>query len=512
MLAATSNSTSLIVVTTAVAFIGAVAVVARGKTVGSTPKTSPHVRVPIGRGDLAPEPRIMIWLERALVALLIGYVMLDRPFAWIHIPGTPLFIGEMVLGLGVAVMLATPTGINSLIRSSGSLKTLRNYMMWGLILLALAILPYGLDAARDAALWYYGLVALFVVILFASRPSRVPRAIRGFVRFIPIYLIWFPFAVVLPRIIPESIVVPDSNIPIFFHRTGNMAVLAVLAIAFMWLADGDSRFFTPRKRGWLTGLATLVIVFTGLQNRGGMVSSAVVIAALLFLLSKRRTEMMMLMVGALVLVASIGIVFDVKIALFDNRDVSIEQFANNITSIFDQEAGGERQTKTTAWRLEIWTQVLDDVTNDSPIMGFGPGPDLGKRYDISTDPANPLRNPHNSHVGVLARMGWVGIILWAMLWITWGAEMQTLRRRLRYRGRTRESAFVGWLMLTPIPFLVNAIFDPTLEGAQVAMLLWTAVGAGSALVILAQQDRFPYFDESDPAVAEAKPTAPLAVR
>jgi hypothetical protein len=124
-------------------------------------------------------------------------------------------------------------------------------------------------------------------------------------------------------------------------------------------------------------------------------------------------------------------------------------------------------------------------------LGFGPGPDLGKRYDITTDDHTPLRSPHNSHVGILARTGWLGAILWVILWITWMAEMQTLRRRLRYRNRPRESAIVSWVMLVPIPILVNCIFDPTLEGAQVAMILWAFYGVGAALVILAQQNRFP---------------------
>jgi hypothetical protein len=83
-----------------------------------------------------------------------------------------------------------------------------------------------------------------------------------------------------------------------------------------------------------------------------------------------------------------------------------------------------------------------------------------------------------------------------MLWITWMAEMQTLRRRLRYRDRPRESALATWIMLAPIPILVNAIFDPTLEGAQVAMLLWAFFGAGSSMVILSQQDRLPQLAES----------------
>ncbi len=278
-----------------------------------------------------------------------------------------------------------------------------------------------------------------------------------------------------------------------------MAVLAAIGIAFLWLADGDSKLFTPRQRAWLTTLATLVIVFTGLENRGGLVSAAVLVAGLLFLLSKRRVELVMAMIGVLVFFAAIGIVFDVRVELFGDRDISIDQFTKNITSIFNPDEGGQRQTETTAWRLKIWEQVLDDVSNDSPIMGFGMGPDLGERYEISTNEDAPLRNPHNSHVGVLARTGWLGAILWALMWITWMAELQTLRRRLRHRNRPRESAAVTWIMLTPIPILVNAIFDPTLEGAQVAMLLWAFFGAGAALVVLARQKRFPSLTSIDSA-------------
>ena len=34
----------------------------------------------------------------ALILVLAGYLFFDRAFAWLHIPGTPLFIGEAVLG------------------------------------------------------------------------------------------------------------------------------------------------------------------------------------------------------------------------------------------------------------------------------------------------------------------------------------------------------------------------------------------------------------------------------
>ena len=71
------------------------------------------------------------------------------------------------------------------------------------------------------------------------------------------------------------VMVLSQDYELFFHRSGNMAVMSAIAIAFLWMADGDSKLFTSRQRAWLTSLATVVIVFTGLQNRGGMVSASV---------------------------------------------------------------------------------------------------------------------------------------------------------------------------------------------------------------------------------------------
>lgn len=505
-IAASGPADLLIPAMTVLAFVGAILAARRPST-----RTSPRLRLsspmPLADSHTVHEPAQIRWLEQGLLLVVAGYIMFDRPFAWIHVPGTPLFVGEMVIGIGVVAMLTTRTSATRLVRQSPSLKVLRNYMLWGGALLILNVLPYGLDAIRDSALWYYGIFAIFVMILFASRPERVIEWTDHFAKLIPIFLIWFPFAVILAQVGPKSILVPDSTIQIFNHKSGNIAVIASIAIAFLWMADGDNRLFTRRQRIWLTSLATLLIVFTGLQNRGGMVSSAVLIGGLLFLLSRRRSELLILMVAALVVTASVAVVFDVKIELFGDREISVQQFTSNISSIFDPEAGGERQSSTTEWRLNIWEQVLSDVTNETPFMGFGPGPDLGERYDISTDPNQPLRNPHNSHVGILARLGWVGVTLWAMLWIAWMGEMQSMRRRLRRLGRDADSALVSWIMLTPLPILANAIFDPTLEGAQVAVMLWTFFGVGSAMGVLLRQNRLPSLEMSTDLPAETRPLA-----
>ena len=44
---------------------------------------------------------------------------------------------------------------------------------------------------------------------------------------------------------------------------------------------------------------------------------------------------------------------------------------SSITSIFNPDEGGQRQTQTTAWRLNIWEQVLDGNLETSGGAGTG---------------------------------------------------------------------------------------------------------------------------------------------
>jgi hypothetical protein len=402
LVAATSgNVAALVIVVTVLAFLAAIVAAVRPSTQSTSLRS---VAPPPMLG--VPEPIQIRWLEKALVVVLIGYIMFDRAFAWIHVPGTPLFVGEMVIALGIWVILSTQSGLAGIVRSSASLRALRNFMLWGAVLLAIGILPYGFDAIRDSAIWYYGIIALFMAMLLVSDPRRVNKWLVGFAKLLPIALIWFPFATVLMAAAPKTLQVPDSEVPVFFHRTGNMAVLAAVGIAFLWMADADSRLFTRRHRVLLTTVATLVIGLTGLQNRGGMVASVAVFAALMFLISRRRVEMVMMMVAVMVFAASIFIVFDVKIQLFDDRAISIEQFSKNITSIFDQDSGGYRQVETIRWRMRIWERVLDDVSSDSPVMGFGMGFDIGEKYA-----SQPARTPPSATRTTLTSVflpGWAG--------------------------------------------------------------------------------------------------------
>jgi len=462
-------------------------------TVSGAPLAAALAFVPEDSLSAPPEPRPLRWLEAGLLFALGGYLFFDRAFAWIHLPGTPVFIGEAVIVLGGYALLSANFPLGRLARYSGALKALLAYMAWGAFLLARAIGQYGQDAVRDAALWYYGSVAVLVIMLVMSRPDRIGRWLRLFGKSIPYFLIWFPIATIADALFADiAPLVPDSEIPFTSHRTGNMAVMAAAGLGFVWLVDRKGEMYSERQRVGLTVLATVVLLFAAMKNRGGFVAAAAALAVALIFLRRRRSEISLIMVGAVVALLAVGLLGHVKINLFsDGRDISVEQLLNNLTSVVDQKAGGARQQSTTAWRLEIWGKVLHDVTTEFPLTGFGPGPDLGKRYNITTDEDVPLRSPHNSHVGVLARSGFVGVVLWALIWITWTVELLLARIRMLARNRTAEAGVIVWMIVTAVAILVNAVFDPTLEGPQVGWWLWAILGMGISMALLERAGRLP---------------------
>jgi hypothetical protein len=184
------------------------------------------------------------------------------------------------------------------------------------------------------------------------------------------------------------------------------------------------------------------------------------------------------------LLAVIALVSQVSIALFGDREISAEQFVDNITSIVSPGSGNESEVGTTEWRIELWKNVLDDVNSDFPLTGHGPGPDLGKLYNVAGTGLVQLRNPHNSHVGVIARFGWVGLGLWVVMWTAWALLLLDLRARLARLQRFDEAGLIAVLLIGAGMILVNAFFDPTVEGPQVGIWLWFIFGVGAALQLV----------------------------
>ena len=240
------------------------------------PPAPAHIRSRASRARAAaalPTDRNLQLLTRVILFLLGGYLLFDRAFAWIHVPGTSIFLGELGLGVGLFVILQTPH-LGRLLRLSRPIQLLAGFMVWGFAIALQSFSKWGIDAVRDSVLWYYGLFAFIIAVMLLYNPSLWDELVDKFTRFIPYFLLVMIVRLALaqaslgPRI-------PDSTTRLVSHKSANIAVNVAIALAFLILVVGPSSSKEAQKRATaMILLGLLLIVAAGTQSRGGVLGGS----------------------------------------------------------------------------------------------------------------------------------------------------------------------------------------------------------------------------------------------
>jgi hypothetical protein len=150
---------------------------------------------------------------------------------------------------------------------------------------------------------------------------------------------------------------------------------------------------------------------------------------------------------------------------FQGRTIGIEQLKQNVTSIFSTDIDGSLSDNK-VWRLAWWYKILTDATTPkNAIVGKGVGENLALINDIKVENEG-LRAPHNFHLNILARFGFVFLFIW-FWWI--GMHMKNIRA-------SNGNEFNVMVLVMMMAFLVNASFDVYLEGPMGAFPFWTWLG------------------------------------
>jgi hypothetical protein len=446
-------------------------------------------QLPSARPSPRGRPRHFVWFTPALALLLGGYLFFSKSFAYLHVPGTPLFVGEIVLGIGIVEVLQVRSPWRRLLASAPVLKVLAALMAVCGIRLIRDLPEYQIDAVRDSAIWYYGIFAFLVAAAALREPTFVPRLLRWYRLVLPWYFLWAPFAIVLAQVEgPAGISVPGTGIPINSFRANDIAVHLGVGLAFLWLG-GDRLIegYRPRVRdAWLSVLGVLALLVAATQNRGGFVAAAATVAvAFAFLPAGRRRRLVFSVTAGLMVVLTVVWSLDLRLQ-GERRDVSLEQITANVVSIAGG-TGSQELSGTVEWREGFWQQVLDDLLGSQAwLNGLGFGPILPERYEVDVGATNndpnvqPLRSAHNSHLTILARVGFPGFGLWLLLWLTFVLQLFRWVRRRPGGVRDPDAALGVWYLASVVGILVGAYFDPSLEGPHAGIWLFTLVGLGAA--------------------------------
>jgi hypothetical protein len=441
------------------------------------------------RRPAPPRPRHFRWFTPALALLLGGYLFFNKSFAYLHVPGTPVFVGEIVLGIGVFEALRLRSPWYPLLRGSPILRALLAFMLLCALRLFADLPRYHLDAVRDSSIWYYGAFAFLVAAAAACEPTFVPRLLRWYRRVLPWYFAWAPVMVAMTEVDAlGSVFVPGTGTPINSFRYTDIAVHVGMGLAFLWL--GVDRLVGARpdrsRESLISVIGLVALLAVGSQSRGGFLAALAILAvAVAFLPSGQRRRIALSGTLGLLLALALVLALDLKIE-GERRDVSLQQVAANLSSLAGDQSSDDL-TGTVEWRQGFWRQVMDDLLGSRAwLTGLGFGEILPERYEVDVGNTNnetsaqPLRSVHNSHLTLLARIGFPGFALWLLLWTVWGVHVLGWVRR-RPRGvRDPATAMVIWLLASVPGFLIGAYFDPSLEGPHVAIWLFTVVGLGVA--------------------------------
>jgi hypothetical protein len=398
---------------------------------------------------------------KAIIALLIGYAFLGRGLAHVGIP--PLYVGEVVLGLGVfATLVTVRTFPGGAVRLS-----ILAFMAWG----ALQTIPYlgrdGINAVRDAVTWGYALFALIVSVSITAR--HFDRLLSLYRAWIPLYLLWVPALLIFSRL-PTS---NSADYAILGAKPGDMGVFlaGIAAFALLGLYSSPPKPRVPEAVMWLLWIPAAAMV--AVYNRGGLLAMLAAGAVIFFL---RLPQRWLAPIFFALLIAVSVVWIDPKMDIGQGRTLSVAQLVENITSIVS-EGDSSALEGTKDFRLRWWGDIVN-YTVDGPFFwtGKGFGVNLADDDGFQVYADHSLRAPHNGHFEILARMGVPGFILWILLNAAIGVGLLRAAARARSMGRTRWVAIDGWLFVAWAAALVNASFDPYLQGPHGGIWFWSIVG------------------------------------
>ncbi|MDB5046847.1 MAG: O-antigen polymerase related enzyme [Deinococcus sp.] len=430
-------------------------------------------------------PRLAL---NGLGVCLLGYAMLGRGFAYVGV--APLFVGELILIVCVVAALV-----------SFSLRTLTQskvvYVLLAFLLIGLiATLPhlsvYGIDALRDAVLWGYGLFGLAVAALLLHTGGTL-KAARTYVQFVPLFLIWTPFAVLASELFSSALPrFPGTETPLIDLKGGDIAVhLAGIATLIMLglpqlLRPASARLnaAASQRQEWIWWAlwlaAALIPVF---RVRAGIlaIAAAVLIVMLLRLGAHARTRW-----GKPALLATLALTallaFNGRVSLGEERNtISAEALLLNVQGITGQTGDGDRDGSR-GWRLKWWTDIVN-YTVHGPYFWMGKGYGINLADDDGYQLGNgDLRSPHNGHLNILARSGVPGAVLWALLQLAFAAALLRAHSLAKRAGQELWVRLNIWVLAYWAAFMVNASFDVYLEGPQGGIWFWCLFGFGLALL------------------------------
>jgi hypothetical protein len=360
-------------------------------------------------GLAMPRLEIVTRLRNLVVIAVVAlYFLLNVPFMQVRFPpvvGGGVPVGEIVLILALVTVNYTAT-LGRLALTIGIIPLL----LWWLFGIGRALIDFhthGIWALRDAV---HVIESLYLLVAFAvaSRPELLERLFRLLPVLLTLgvlYALTIPIRPTLIEISPTVLTGIGLEMPLL-GMYSNTPRVVMAAVAWLILFHG---------RKPLANLAAILLLGYVLFLFQQRTIYLTIIAVLAFVVLYQRSQIgrAFLAVYVLLLAAAAMPVLGIELRGRLGEAASLEFLGQHFLAIFGiaPEAGGVVESAARGvdlrigWWRDIYREMIADPIKLMTGLGFGiPLTDMG------TFGGMPVREPHNSYVSVVARMGLVGAV------------------------------------------------------------------------------------------------------
>ncbi len=407
-------------------------------------------------------------------AVLFGYLVANRGFAQIHLPGIPLFPGEITLVVGFACGLWRWARAKQMpVRHDAVNILLLVWIVATATRLPIDFKQYGLMALRDFAIVYYA--GFFFLGQMWGEQGNSHRWIVGAMTLglaftVPAFVAFLRW----PEITSKLAV---FGVPVIFVKSDVAG--GFMAAGVIWFG---ARFAQSRRWGWVA-LAVLSLVGVAVCNsRAAMVALGVGMIWLCFL----RAWTILRTIAGLAAIGLVGLAVQAAVTDKSIATTPIYRLYESALSIADVQSARTYQVAdlgdkpdNNQFRLVWWRLVFLETWNNRPWTGLGFGHDLAAQFsrvyfgDASEDFS--ARSPHNFLLTVYVRTGFLGLTLLLALLVAVAAKTW---RTARHAIPGNAASLPLWLACWCV--LASACFGVVLEGPMGAAVFWTTLGLANA--------------------------------
>jgi len=355
---------------------------------------------------ITPLRKTVLWMVAAYLILNVGFEMVRIPPVGAGIP-----IGELVLVICL-IVISSRTLLPLMAREVWLLPIL---IWWGLSL------PRAVIDAGSGGIWAFrdasqAIESLYLIVGFWFAGSKINllyffRWLRRLLVVAICYGLLYPVSETLQNFSPKIAGLGTAATPVFFSEANSITLLLWAAC---WLLIEPSR---TGKNTLLRDLfAGFLIAFAVALGQSRTVDLQVLLVGFVLLALRRKAAAKwgIVMLFGMVLVVAISVTgVTVKGRL--GEKVSLDFIAQHFESISGKGGAGQVQGEAEGVSLRIgwWRHILSELEASPRNMIFG----LGYGLPLTTFMGRNAitREPHNSYISVIGRLGISGMIMWGLM-------------------------------------------------------------------------------------------------